>query len=511
MVNPIDNENYGSSWGESPRMFLGQDVLQSAVLANWVQALNALSPSPYTIAGLPQEFYDSRQFMGVGTQGYAVASQQSVDYPENDTLGSVTGNTIKGVGKVEGNLIEDASDMVADGVRGLGEIDIHDVVDSTLSGFDQVVDKTSDITAGAVYATTDAVGWLGDTVHDFGSWLGDAANDFGSGIGGVATDVADWGMDEVKDIFGGIADTFTGKDGKEERKKNREEKNREKDNKRGERNRERDNKRDERNRERDNKRDERNRKRDNERQEISQRRDHEFEERQHERDRNKAERDQRKEAEKKQGKNEDGLGKKLSNAAGDVVQGMGHAAGAAVEGMSNVAGNVIEGQGEDKRKDILLTNNLPNNPQNLPYNVYTPDNYLSTGFGSLPSLLLPAMKMMQEYMSQQLGGIASLAQGLYDAGASNFADMVTGGMPELEQRYPELFTPEYYGLDQGSVRTVGAEQNASNPYGLADGLIEGGSWKGQGLNAAAAQSPRFDGPSLDPYSNKNSESRGLQA
>ena len=121
------------------------------------------------------------------------------------------------------------------------------------------------------------------------------------------------------------------------------------------------------------------------------------------------------------------------------------------------------------------------------------------------------MKMMQEYMSQQLGGIASLAQGLYDAGASNFADMVTGGMPELEQRYPELFTPEYYGLDQGSVRTVGAEQNASNPYGLADGLIEGGSWKGQGLNAAAAQSPRFDGPSLDPYSNKNNESRGLQA
>ena len=510
MVNPIDNENYGSSWGESPRMFLGQDVLQSAVLANWVQALNALSPSPYTIAGLPQEFYDSRQFMGVGTQGYAVASQQSVDYPENDTLGSVTGNTIKGVGKVEGSLIEDASDMVADGVRGLGEIDIHDVVDSTLSGFDQVVDKTSDINAGAFYATTDAVGWLGDTANDFGSWLGDTANDFGSGIGDVAADVAGWGMDEVKDIFGGIADTFTGKDGKEERKKIREEKNREKDNKRGERNRERDNKRDERNRERDNKRDERNRKRDNERQEISQRRDHEFEERQHERDRNKAERDQRKEAEKKQGKNEDGLGKKLSNAAGDVVQGMGHAAGAAVEGLSNVAGNVIEGQGEDKRKDVLLTNNLPNNSQNLPYNVYTPDNYLSTGFGSLPSLLLPAMKMIQEYMGQEFGGVASLAQGLYDAGASKLADMVIQHTPEFEQQYPDLAVPLNDGLDRGSIQTVGAVQKASGS-GLAEDLIEGGSWNGQGLSAAATQSPRFDDSPLDPYSNKSNESRGLQA
>ena len=510
MVNPIDNENYGSSWGESPRMFLGQDVLQNAVLAKWVQALNALSPSPYTIAGLPQEFYDSRQFMGVGTQGYAVASQQSVDYPENDTLGSVTGNTIKGVGKVEGSLIEDASDMVADGVRGLEEIDIHDVVDSTLSGFDQVVDKTSDATAGAVYATTDAVGWLEDTVHDFGSWLGDTAHDFGSGIGDVAADVAGWGMDEVKDIFGGIADTFTGKDGKEERKKNREEKNREKDNKRGERNRERDNKRDERNRERDNKRDERNRKRDNERQEISQRRDHEFEERQHERDRNKAERDQRKEAEKKQGKNEDGLGKKLSNAAGDVVQGMGHAAGAAVEGLSNVAGNVIEGQGEDKRKDVLLTNNLPNNSQNLPYNVYTPDNYLSTGFGSLPSLLLPAMKMIQEYMGQEFGGVASLAQGLYDVGASKLADMVIQRTPEFEQQYPDLAVPLNDGLDRGSIQTVGTGQKASGS-GLAEDLIEGGSWNGQGLSAAATQSPRFDGPSLDPYSNKSNESRGLQA
>ena len=499
MVNPIDNENYGSSWGESPRMFLGQDVLQSAVLANWVQALNALSPSPYTIAGLPQEFYDSRQFMGVGTQGYAVASQQSVDYPENDTLGSVTGNTIKGVGKVEGSLIEDASDMVADGVRGLGEIDIHDVVDSTLSGFDQVVDKTSDINAGAFYATTDAVGWLGDTANDFGSWLGDTANDFGSGIGDVAADVAGWGMDEVKDIFGGIADTFTGKDGKEERKKIREEKNREKDNKRGERN-----------RERDNKRDERNRKRDNERQEISQRRDHEFEERQHERDRNKAERDQRKEAEKKQGKNEDGLGKKLSNAAGDVVQGMGHAAGAAVEGLSNVAGNVIEGQGEDKRKDVLLTNNLPNNSQNLPYNVYTPDNYLSTGFGSLPSLLLPAMKMIQEYMGQEFGGVASLAQGLYDAGASKLADMVIQHTPEFEQQYPDLAVPLNDGLDRGSIQTVGAVQKASGS-GLAEDLIEGGSWNGQGLSAAATQSPRFDDSPLDPYSNKSNESRGLQA
>ena len=89
--------------------------------------------------------------------------------------------------------------------------------------------------------------------------------------------------------------------------------------------------------------------------------------------------------------------------------------------------------------------------------------------------------------------------------------MVTGGMPELEQQYTELFTTEDYGLDQGSVQVAETEQDASDSYNLADGLIEGGSWKGQGLSAAAAQSPRFDGPPLDPYSNKSNESRGLQA
>ena len=210
---------------------------------------------------------------------------------------------------------------------------------------------------------------------------------------------------------------------------------------------------------------------------------------------------------------------------------MGSAYGKGFEGLANTGANWIDNRGDDSQKgenntqeesnqqenagpyqgDILITNNYMGTPQNLPYAVHTPEGYLTEGFANNPNLLLPTMKIMQEHLNQQPGGKMSLGQALYAVGAIALASMIMEALPEFNQQYPALAMPRDDGLDQGSIRTVGAEQNASNPYGLADGLIEGGSWKGQGLNAAAAQSPRFDGPSLDPYSNKNNESRGLQA
>ena len=210
---------------------------------------------------------------------------------------------------------------------------------------------------------------------------------------------------------------------------------------------------------------------------------------------------------------------------------MGSAYGKGFEGLANTGANWIDNRGDDSQKgenntqeesnqqenagpyqgDILITNNYMGTPQNLPYAVHTPEGYLTEGFSNNPNLLLPTMKIMQEYLNQQPGGKMSLGQALYAVGAIALASMIMEALPEFNQQYPALAMPRDDGLDQGSIRTVGAEQNVSNPYGLADGLIEGGSWKGQGLNAAAAQSPRFDGPSLDPYSNKNNESRGLQA
>jgi len=226
-----------------------------------------------------------------------------------------------------------------------------------------------------------------------------------------------------------------------------------------------------------------------------------------------------------------GFWKKIGNAFGDLVQGMGSAYGKGFEGLANTGANWIDNRGDDSQKgenntqeesnqqenagpyqgDILITNNYMGTPQNLPYAVHTPEGYLTEGFANNPNLLLPTMKIMQEHLNQQPGGKMSLGQALYAVGAIALASMIMEALPEFNQQYPALAMPRDDGLDQGSIRTVGAEQNASNPYGLADGLIEGGSWKGQGLNAAAAQSPRFDGPSLDPYSNKNNESRGLQA
>ena len=48
-----------------------------------------------------------------------------------------------------------------------------------------------------------------------------------------------------------------------------------------------------------------------------------------------------------------------------------------------------------------------------------------------------------------------------------------------------------------------------NTNGLADGLIEGGSWKGQGLGASTTQPPHIDNPPPTQYNGKN-EPRGLQ-
>ena len=48
-----------------------------------------------------------------------------------------------------------------------------------------------------------------------------------------------------------------------------------------------------------------------------------------------------------------------------------------------------------------------------------------------------------------------------------------------------------------------------NTNGLADGLIEGGSWKGQGLGASATQPSHIDNPPPTQYNGKN-EPRGLQ-
>ena len=59
----------------------------------------------------------------------------------------------------------------------------------------------------------------------------------------------------------------------------------------------------------------------------------------------------------------------------------------------------------------------------------------------------------------------SLGQALYAVGAIALASMIMEALPEFNQQYPALAMPRDDGLDQGSIRTVGAEQNVSNPYG----------------------------------------------
>ena len=399
MVNPMNN-----GMREAPRMFLGQDVLQNRLLANYIQAYNGLSPYPYVIANYPQGSYGPGQPMNENAQNNA-PTQQPADKPKEATIG----DALRAAGKAHSQFTQEIHKAAAESIRS-------------------------------------------------------------------------WGDEKPE------APKPEGEKKPEDQKPEGEKKP-EAPKPEGE----------------------------------------------------KKPEDQKPEAPKPEGekkpedqKPEDkkpGFWKKIGNAFGDLVQGMGSAYGKGFEGLANTGANWIDNRGDDSQKgenntqeesnqqenagpyqgDILITNNYMGTPQNLPYAVHTPEGYLTEGFSNNPNLLLPTMKIMQEYLNQQPGGKMSLGQALYAVGAIALASMIMEALPEFNQQYPALAMPRDDGLDQGSIRTVGAEQNVSNPYGLADGLIEGGSWKGQGLNAAAAQSPRFDGPSLDPYSNKNNESRGLQA
>ena len=387
MVNPMNN-----GMGEAPRMFLGQDVLQNRLLANYIQAYNGLSPYPYVIANYPQGSYGPGQPMNENAQNNA-PTQQPADKPKETTIG----DALRAAGKAHSQFTQEIHKAAAESIRSWG--------DEKPEGEKKPEDQKPEAPKP--------------------------------------------------------------EDQKPEAPKPEGEKKPE---------------------------------------------------------------DQKPEDQKPEDK-KPGFWKKIGNAFGDLVQGMGSAYGKGFEGLANTGANWIDNRGDDSQKgenntqeesnqqenagpyqgDILITNNYMGTPQNLPYAVHTPEGYLTEGFANNPNLLLPTMKIMQEYLNQQPGGKMSLGQALYAVGAIALASMIMEALPEFNQQYPALAMPRDDGLDQGSIRTVGAEQNVSNPYGLADGLIEGGSWKGQGLNAAAAQSPRFDGPSLDPYSNKNNESRGLQA
>ena len=403
MVNPMNN-----GMGEAPRMFLGQDVLQNRLLANYIQAYNGLSPYPYVIANYPQGSYGPGQPMNENAQNNA-PTPQPADKPKETTIG----DALRAAGKAHSQFTQEIHKAAAESIR---------------------------------------------------SW-GDEKPE--------APKPEDQKPEAPKPEGEKKPEDQKPEDQKPEGEKKPEDQKPE---------------------------------------------------------------DQKPEGEKKpeDQKPEDkkpGFWKKIGNAFGDLVQGMGSAYGKGFEGLANTGANWIDNRGDDSQKgenntqeesnqqenagpyqgDILITNNYMGTPQNLPYAVHTPEGYLTEGFANNPNLLLPTMKIMQEYLNQQPGGKMSLGQALYAVGAIALASMIMEALPEFNQQYPALAMPRDDGLDQGSIRTVGAEQNASNPYGLADGLIEGGSWKGQGLSAAAAQSPRFDGPSLDPYSNKNNESRGLQA
>ena len=397
MVNPMNN-----GMGEAPRMFLGQDVLQNRLLANYIQAYNGLSPYPYVIANYPQGSYGPGQPMNENAQNNA-PTQQPADKPKETTIG----DALRAAGKAHSQFTQEIHKAAAESIRSWG--------DEKPEGEKKPEDQKP----------------------------------------------------EAPKPEAPKPEAPKPEDQKPEAPKPEGEKKPE---------------------------------------------------------------DQKPEDQKPEDK-KPGFWKKIGNAFGDLVQGMGSAYGKGFEGLANTGANWIDNRGDDSQKgenntqeesnqqenagpyqgDILITNNYMGTPQNLPYAVHTPEGYLTEGFANNPNLLLPTMKIMQEYLNQQPGGKMSLGQALYAVGAIALASMIMEALPEFNQQYPALAMPRDDGLDQGSIRTVGAEQNASNPYGLADGLIEGGSWKGQGLNAAAAQSPRFDGPSLDPYSNKNNESRGLQA
>ena len=420
MVNPMNN-----GMGEAPRMFLGQDVLQNRLLANYIQAYNGLSPYPYVIANYPQGSYGPGQPMNENAQNNA-PTQQPADKPKETTIG----DALRAAGKAHSQFTQEIHKAAAESIRSWGD---EKPEDQKPEG-----EKKPEAPKP-------------EDQKPEGEKKPEAAKPEDQKPEGEKKPEAPKPEGEKK------PEAPKPEDQKPEGEKKPE--------------------------------------------------------------------DQKPEDKKP------GFWKKIGNAFGDLVQGMGSAYGKGFEGLANTGANWIDNRGDDSQKgenntqeesnqqenagpyqgDILITNNYMGTPQNLPYAVHTPEGYLTEGFANNPNLLLPTMKIMQEHLNQQPGGKMSLGQALYAVGAIALASMIMEALPEFNQQYPALAMPRDDGLDQGSIRTVGAEQNASNPYGLADGLIEGGSWKGQGLNAAAAQSPRFDGPSLDPYSNKNNESRGLQA
>ena len=430
MVNPMNN-----GMGEAPRMFLGQDVLQNRLLANYIQAYNGLSPYPYVIANYPQGSYGPGQPMNENVQNNA-PTQQPADKPKETTIG----DALRAAGKAHSQFTQEIHKAAAESIRSWGD------------------EKP-------------------EAPKPEGEKKPEAPKPEAPKPEGEKKPEAP--KPEAPKPEGEKKPEALKPEGEKKPEAPKPEA-------------------------------------------------------------PKPEGEKKPEAPKPEApkpeapKPEDkkpGFWKKIGNAFGDLVQGMGSAYGKGFEGLANTGANWIDNRGDDSQKsenntqeesnqqenagpyqgDILITNNYMGTPQNLPYAVHTPEGYLTEGFANNPNLLLPTMKIMQEYLNQQPGGKMSLGQALYAVGAIALASMIMEALPEFNQQYPALAMPRDDGLDQGSIRTVGAEQNASNPYGLADGLIEGGSWKGQGLNAAAAQSPRFDSPSLDPYSNKNNESRGLQA
>ena len=463
MVNPMNN-----GMGEAPRMFLGQDVLQNRLLANYIQAYNGLSPYPYVIANYPQGSYGPGQPMNENAQNNA-PTQQPADKPKETTIG----DALRAAGKAHSQFTQEIHKAAAESIRSWGD---EKPEDQKPEGEKKPEAPKPEDQKPEGEKKPEAP--KPEDQKPEGEKKPEAPKPEDQKPEGEKKPEAPKPEGEKKPEAPKPEDQKPEGEKKPEAPKPEGEKKPEAP---------------------------------------------------------KPE-DQKPEGEKKpeDQKPEDkkpGFWKKIGNAFGDLVQGMGSAYGKGFEGLANTGANWIDNRGDDSQKgenntqeesnqqenagpyqgDILITNNYMGTPQNLPYAVHTPEGYLTEGFANNPNLLLPTMKIMQEHLNQQPGGKMSLGQALYAVGAIALASMIMEALPEFNQQYPALAMPRDDGLDQGSIRTVGAEQNASNPYGLADGLIEGGSWKGQGLNAAAAQSPRFDGPSLDPYSNKNNESRGLQA
>ena len=111
MVNPMNN-----GMGEAPRMFLGQDVLQNRLLANYIQAYNGLSPYPYVIANYPQGSYGPGQPMNENAQNNA-PTQQPADKPKETTIG----DALRAAGKAHSQFTQEIHKAAAESIRSWGD------------------------------------------------------------------------------------------------------------------------------------------------------------------------------------------------------------------------------------------------------------------------------------------------------------------------------------------------------------------------------------------------------